>query len=596
MTSGSTDLAPMRLVDALRILKSAPHTGRTHKIELVCGFTPLHLETFLAAHSLEAVPAGERISIETGTFGDILTNLHRIENSSSSAAAVVIEWSDLDPRLGLRTLGGWGLRNLDDILECARKRLHAIQTALKRITGGLSLVVSFPTLALPPVANQPGTESGVFDLALRELVARCAMELAGRPEVRILNSSQLDRLSPPAWRRDPGADLISGFPYSGTHAAILASMLAALLFPPPPMKGLITDLDGTLWKGLVGEIGPAEVSWDLEHGSQIHGLYQQLLDALACQGVLLAIASKNELETVNAALSRPGLLVGMDHFHPIEAHWKPKSQSVSRILRAWGIAADCVVFIDDSPTELAEVKAVHPELECILFPGHNPPAAYCFLERIRDLFGKSFLTEEDHLRQQSLRTATEAGWSRESAAQQTESFLEEARSELTFSYRKQPDDRRPLELVNKTNQFNLNGVRVAPSEWVKRLGDSRYILQVARYADKFGELGRISVLTGMLSAETILIDTWVLSCRAFNRRIEDECLRQLFELFDISSISFLFRETAKNTPIRSFLGKYVGEPLPSQVELSRERFFEKTPRLYHKVNSIEQAVADGEYA
>jgi FkbH-like protein len=449
---------------------------------------------------------------------------------------------------------------------------------------------------LPPVATQSATQSGAFELALREMVAQAAMELAAGSHIRILNSSQLDRVSPLSERRDVRTDLISGFPYSGTHAAILAALLATLLFPRPSMKGLITDLDGTLWKGIVGEVGPAEVSWDLEHGAQIHGLYQQVLDALSSQGALLAVASKNEPDVVRAALRRPGLLVGMDRFHPVEVHWNPKSQSVSRIIKAWNIGAESIVFVDDNPAELAEVQAVHPEVECILFPSHDPAAAYGVLQRIRNLFGKSFLTEEDQLRQQSLRTATDIGWSLESANQHTESFLEQANSELIFSYLKEPGDQRPLELVNKTNQFNLNGVRITPVEWHRRLGDSRYVVQVARYSDKFGALGRISVLTGMLMDSTLLIDTWVLSCRAFNRRIEDQCLRQLFELFRLSSLRFQFRETVKNTPVRTLLERYAGAPLTAQVELSRKAFFAAAPTLFHKVSSTDQVVANGEYA
>lgn len=586
----------MRLVEALRILKGAPPDGHTYKIALVCGFNPLHLETFLAAHCLEALQPGELVAVETGTYGDILVNLQRLETSSAVAAAVVIEWSDLDPRLGIRALGGWGAKHLNDILENARTRLTAIKAAFRRMPQGLSLAVCFPTLALPPAANQSGTQSGIFELALFEMIANAATELAAKPQVRVLNASRLNRLSPPAGRRDVRSDLISGFPYSGTHAAVLASILAALLFPRPPLKGLITDLDGTLWKGIVGEVGPASVSWDLEHNSLIHGLYQQLLEALSSQGTLLAIASKNEPEVVSVAFKRPGFLVGMERFHPAEVHWNPKSQSVSRILKAWNIGAESVAFVDDNPAELAEVQSVHPEIECILFPNQNPSAAYDVLERLRDLFGKSILSEEDQIRQQSLRTFAHARWSQESAERQTEGFLEQAKSEILFRYRKEPVDPRWLELVNKTNQFNLNGIRITPAEWYRRLSDSRYVLQVASYSDKFGQLGRISVLTGELSDNTIVIDTWVLSCRAFNRRIEHQCLQQLFELFPACNLRFEFHSTAKNTPLQTFLGYYAGLPLPPQIELSRKSFFEKVPRLYHRVSSIEQVSAGGEHA
>ena len=43
-------------------------------------------------------------------------------------------------------------------------------------------------------------------------------------------------------------------------------------------------------------------------------------------------------------------------------------------------------------------------------------------------------------------------------------FLEQAESELTFSLTKTPWDPRVLELINKTNQFNLNGIRYTESD------------------------------------------------------------------------------------------------------------------------------------
>ena len=61
----------------------------------------------------------------------------------------------------------------------------------------------------------------------------------------------------------------------------------------PPKKGLITDLDDTLWAGILGEIGVEGISWDMANRAHVHGLYQQFLSSLASAGVLLAVASKN---------------------------------------------------------------------------------------------------------------------------------------------------------------------------------------------------------------------------------------------------------------------------------------------------------------
>ena len=140
------------------------------------------------------------------------------------------------------------------------------------------------------------------------------------------------------------------------------------LFPAPPKKGIITDLDQTLWKGILGDAGVDGISWSLDGKSQAHALYQQVLASLADSGVLVAIASKNDPDLVEAALQRPDILLPPSQIFPMEVGWGVKSDAVGRILETWNIGADSVVFVDDSPMELAEVAEKYPGIECLRFP------------------------------------------------------------------------------------------------------------------------------------------------------------------------------------------------------------------------------------
>jgi predicted enzyme involved in methoxymalonyl-ACP biosynthesis len=105
-------------------------------------------------------------------------------------------------------------------------------------------------------------------------------------------------------RFDVKAEITTGFPYSLEHASRLAESLAELIQDSPPKKGVITDLDDTLWAGILGEIGVDRISWDMASHAHMHGLYQQFLGSLASAGVLLAAASKNDRASVEQALDR----------------------------------------------------------------------------------------------------------------------------------------------------------------------------------------------------------------------------------------------------------------------------------------------------
>jgi hypothetical protein len=74
-----------------------------------------------------------------------------------------VEWSDLDPRLGLRQQGGWSPAALADIVEGARARLERLRDGIERVAGRFVIAVCPPTLPLPPVAFHPTWRAGSFE-------------------------------------------------------------------------------------------------------------------------------------------------------------------------------------------------------------------------------------------------------------------------------------------------------------------------------------------------------------------------------------------------------------------------------------------------
>jgi FkbH-like protein len=423
-------------------------------------------------------------------------------------------------------------------------------------------------------------------------VAQTAAELAGFPNVRILNSQLVDAKSPGP-RLDVKSDLSSGFPYTLAHASILAEALARLIFNPQPKKGLITDLDDTLWRGILGEIGTEKISWDLENSSQIHGLYQQVLRALAATGTLVAVASRNDPSLVEEAFDRPELILRKKDVFPFEVHWGAKSQSVARILAAWNIAADDVVCVDDSPMDLAEIKAAHPGIECLVFPRENPQDAYALLERLRDLFGKDKVTDEDRLRAASLRENCDLQTrAKQESRSATGDFFGQIKGTLTVTSQKRPFDSRALELVNKTNQFNLNGRRFDEVEWKKWIDQPETFIAAVTYRDKYGPLGKIAVMAGDLVKDAsskkpkLYIRTWVMSCRAFSRLIEYECLRWLFAKLDIDEMEFDFLANERNVPMQQFLQLICNAPALSRCRLTRAQFLQNCPGSSHVTEEL----------
>jgi FkbH-like protein len=178
--------------------------------------------------------------------------------------------------------------------------------------------------------------------------------------------------------------------------------------------------------------------------------------------------------------------------------------------------------------------------------------------------------EEDAIRARSIRRAHEGMGGAESGAPAAPGFLDNVHAETAFNFTKFPVDPRVFELVNKTNQFNLNGRRYTESSWQNYLQDPSAILLVASYTDKFGPLGKIAVLAGKQDGKMLVVDTWVMSCRAFSRRIEYLILEELFAKYGVNEIDFDFVETERNSPLREFFADLLGNEPSGRCAVSRQ--------------------------
>jgi FkbH-like protein len=576
----------MRLSEALRINEQAVSGANpSRKIHLVCGFTPLHLETFVKAN-VRLHFSGEGVEVVSGLFGDLEGNLRKASNATADGALVVVEWSDLDERLGLRASAGWQSEILADVLQQVPEKLRRLEAGLADLAKSMPIAVLAPTLSIPPLTHLPPAQASGFELQLRCALTNFACRIASLPDTRLVSESALAQRSPQAQRHDVKMDLHAGFPYTISHASAAAELLTGCLFPGVPKKGLITDLDDTLWKGILGDVGVGALSWCLEDRSQGHALYQQLVASLAESGVLVAVASKNDPDLVREAFGHPRLLLDETQVFPIEANWGAKSESVGRILKAWNVGADSVVYVDDSPMELAEVAEKHPGIECIRFPPEDPAAIVELISRLRGLFGKSDLREEDRLRLQSLRSS--AALETAQSAEPASDFLARLNAKLALRFSTTASDGRAFELVNKTNQFNLNGRRYTESEWRRYFERPNAILVTAGYEDRFGPLGEIAVMAGHGLPGDLQIDMWVMSCRAFSRHIEFQMLRKVFEKYNASRIRFSFKPTERNGPIQEFFGQFVKTDLPENgLELLASDFEQNLPELFHHVTETD---------
>ncbi len=280
-------------------------------------------------------------------------------------------------------------------------------------------------------------------------------------------------------------------------------------------KILVTDLDNTLWQGIISEDGVTGICPDAPG----FATYQKWLKALASRGVLLAIASKNTPEAITAALCHPANILKEEDFSAIVSGWESKASLIQCITDTLHLHPSSVVFCDDDANERAEVRACLPEV-CVPELPTDATLRTPFLAQ-QNLFEVASLTADDLLRAQSLHADT----LRQKHAHHlsTAEYITSLEQVLTPIPLTPETYERAAQLTQRCNQFNMRGNRFTAADLQGRTG------WVYHLKDRFGELGIISAVI----LKGYEIDAWVISCRALNRDIESLILNHLKSLHPI---------------------------------------------------------------
>jgi len=268
----------MKFSDVLGLVQAnAKRTAAPElRFHLAAGFTANQVAMFVTALAADKAP-DRRVVCAIGPYGDVIGALGAPEASLAHVALVALEWADIDPRLGLRRFAAAVGPVAEDILRTAAARLDMLRAAIERQAQTTPVAMALPSLSLPPVFLVPQRQMGLAETSIRLLLLQFAERCLLVDGVSIVNAAQFDQRPAIVNRRAVIGEIGADMPYQTAHLAALASALVECALPPPALKGLITDLDDTLWRGLVGEVGRDGVSWNLDAQSHIHAIYQQML-------------------------------------------------------------------------------------------------------------------------------------------------------------------------------------------------------------------------------------------------------------------------------------------------------------------------------
>lgn len=288
-------------------------------------------------------------------------------------------------------------------------------------------------------------------------------------------------------------------------------------------KCLVLDLDNTLWGGVVGDDGMHGLV--LGQGNALGEAFvavQQAAAWLRSRGVILAVCSKNDRDVARAAFEgHPDMVLRLDDIAVFQANWQDKPTNLQAIARTLGIGTDALVLLDDNPAERELVRMTLPE---VAVPEVSAdPAEYPSLLLAAGYFESVGFTDEDRQRA-GLYQANAARAELAASATDMDSFLASLDMVIRFQAFDATGRSRIAQLTQRSNQFNLTTRRYdeAAIKAFETRADA-FTLQI-RLADRCGDNGMIGVVICNQQGTEWVIDTWLMSCRVLQRRVEEAVL------------------------------------------------------------------------
>jgi len=406
--------------------------------------------------------------------------------------------------------------------------LQSLRNAIKSYSNAVCVFQTF----VPPVevlfgsldCSLPGTLRNLIDSINRELAAW----VPGSGDLLLDVASLAATVGWADWH-DPRLWNMAKFPFSEELVPLYADHVARLVAAVrgKSAKVLVLDLDNTVWGGVIGDDGlnGIQVAQGDARG-EAHLAVQRMALDLRKRGIVLAVSSKNTDEVARLPFEQhPEMLLKLEHIAVFQANWNDKATNIQAIAEELSLGLDSVVFLDDNPVERGLVRSLLPEVRVPELP--EDPAFYARTLAAAGYFEAAAFAGEDLNR---------AGFYQDNARRAqlqkqvggVEAYLASLDMTITFEPFNATGRARIVQLINKSNQYNLTTRRYTEPEVVEAESDPHVFTLQVRLADIFGDNGMISVvICRPAEAGVWKIDTWLMSCRVLGRRVENMVLGEL---------------------------------------------------------------------
>jgi len=428
--------------------------------------------------------------------------------------------------------------------------LQALRNGIKT---NQNTICIFQTFA-PPAETLFGSLDCALPGTLRRLIDSVNRELAefilGSGDVLLDVAGLAETVGLANWH-DPQFWNMAKLAFSGELIPLYADHVARTIaaIRGKSRRVLILDLDNTVWGGVIGDDGLDGIK--IAQGDatgEAHLAVQQLALDLRQRGIVLAVSSKNTDEIARGPFEKhPEMLLKLEHVAVFQANWNDKATNIQAIAEELSLGLDAMVFLDDNPVERGLVRKLLPQVAVPELP--QEPAYYARTLAAAGYFEAVALAAEDLKR---------AGFYQDNARRAqlqkqvggVDAYLKSLDMTIIFQPFDATGRARIVQLINKSNQYNLTTRRYTDPEAAAAQDDPDVFTLQVRLTDTFSDNGMISVVICRPGAPGVWdIDTWLMSCRVLGRMVEHMVLREILEharAAGIRTLAGVYKPTDRN--------------------------------------------------
>ena len=352
--------------------------------------------------------------------------------------------------------------------------LQALRNGIKANSNAVCI---FQNFAAPPDflfgsldRSLPGTLRSLLDGVNREL----AEFVLGSGDVLLDVAGLAETVGLADWH-NPQLWNLAKFSFSDELIPLYADHVARTVAAIRGKSGkvLILDLDNTVWGGVIGDDGLEGIQ--IAQGDargEAHLAVQRLALDLRQRGIVLAVSSKNTDEVAREPFERhQEMLLKLEHIAVFQANWNDKATNIQAIAEELSLGLDSMVFLDDNPVERGLVRDLLPQVAVPELP--DDPAYYARTLTAGGYFEAVAFATEDLKR---------AGFYQDNAKRASlqkqvggvDAYLASLDMTITFQPFDATGRARIVQLINKSNQYNLTTRRYTDPEVAAAENDPRF--------------------------------------------------------------------------------------------------------------------------